>query len=84
MKLSTSLDPVSILMFFVEDRPSVRKVLISDLPKETRGPDEYSTMKLVRDTNPQSIGWHHVSQLLNSFTHTGPNGEHVYLILEPL
>ncbi|KAK7691208.1 hypothetical protein QCA50_006311 [Cerrena zonata] len=67
-----------------ENRLAAMKVLVSELTRETRGPDERGIMMLLRDTDPQSIGWHHVCQLFDSFTHTGPNGEHICLILEPL
>lgn len=60
------------------------KVLISELTRETRGPDECGTMKLLRDADPQSVGWSYICQLFDSFTHNGPNGEHICLILEPL
>ena len=65
-------------------RLAAMKVLTSELTKETRGPDECGIMKLLQETNPQSSGWNHVSQLSDSFTHIGPNGEHMCLVMEPL
>ncbi|KAJ7686680.1 hypothetical protein B0H17DRAFT_857848, partial [Mycena rosella] len=46
--------------------------------------DELGILSILRDGNPQASGKEHVSQLLNSFVHDGPQGKHICLALELL
>ncbi len=62
------------------------KILVGDLAEADKkgGWDELGVLKILQETNPQSSGYHHVCQLLDSFTHQGPNGSHTCLVLEPM
>ena len=62
------------------------KILVGDLAEGDKegGWDELGVFKILRETNPQSNGYHHVCQLLDTFTHQGPNGSHTCLVLEPM
>ena len=62
------------------------KVLVGDLTITDKkgGWDELGMLKLIREKDPQSWGYHHVCQLLDSFTHQGPNGNHICLVLEAM
>ncbi|KAF9041465.1 kinase-like protein [Panaeolus papilionaceus] len=63
------------------------KVLIGDMAiQENEGGfgDELRFLKVIQERNPNSEGYHHICQLLDSFTCKGPNGDHVCLIVEPM
>ncbi|TDL23733.1 kinase-like protein [Rickenella mellea] len=62
------------------------KVLVGDLSISDKkgGWDELGILKVIRDKNPQSFGYRHVCQLLDDFTHEGPNGNHICLVLEAM
>jgi serine/threonine-protein kinase SRPK3 len=59
------------------------KVLVAELSEEKNGPwDELRMLKVIQERNPPSDGYRHVCQLLDNFTHQGPNGTHICLVLE--
>jgi serine/threonine-protein kinase SRPK3 len=62
------------------------KVLVGDLTiaKEKGGWDELNMLKVIAEKDPQSLGYRHVCQLLDNFTHQGPNGNHICLVLEAM
>ncbi|KNZ77031.1 Serine/threonine-protein kinase SRPK3 [Termitomyces sp. J132] len=62
------------------------KILISDLSMRSKSGcwDELGLLKLIRECNPKSQGYAHLCQLLDSFTHQGPNGNHVCLVMEAM
>ena len=62
------------------------KVLVGDLTIADKkgGWDELGILKVTREKGPQSWGYHHVCQLLDNFTHQGPNGNHICLVLEAM
>lgn len=62
------------------------KILVGDLTITDKkgGWDELGVLKALQESNPQSCGYRHVCQLLDSFTHQGPNGTHICLVLEAL
>ncbi|KAL0954424.1 hypothetical protein HGRIS_003410 [Hohenbuehelia grisea] len=65
-------------------RQSVMKVLVSDLVQNQSGFDELGVLKTIGSKDPQAAGREHIVQLLDNFTHDGPNGSHTCLILEPM
>jgi len=48
------------------------------------GWDELGMLKVLQERDPQFCGSPHVCQLLDNFTHQGPNGNHICLVLEPM
>lgn len=62
------------------------KVLVGELsiPDQRGNWDELGMLKIIREKNPQSLGYCHIPQLLDNFTHQGPNGSHICLILEAM
>jgi len=60
------------------------KILVGDLTNTNKkgGWDELGVIKILQKSNPQSCGYCHVYQLLDDFTHKGPNGTHICLVLE--
>lgn len=54
------------------------KVLIAVLSDEEKNGtwDELGMLKVIQERNPQSDGYRHICQLLDNFTHQGPNGNH--------
>jgi serine/threonine-protein kinase SRPK3 len=60
------------------------KVLVALLSdKEENGIwDELGMLKVIQERNPHSDGYRHVCQLVDNFTHQGPNGNHICLVLE--
>ncbi|KIY65401.1 kinase-like protein [Cylindrobasidium torrendii FP15055 ss-10] len=60
------------------------KLMAASLTDEKRGPDELGIMSTLRDSDLEAAGRRHVCLLLDSFVHSGPNGDHVCLVLEPL
>ncbi|KAF8903653.1 kinase-like protein [Gymnopilus junonius] len=62
------------------------KILVGDMdiPDKKGDWDELGILKILRDTNPQSPGYHHVCRLLDDFTLKGPNGNHTCLVLEAM
>ena len=60
------------------------KILIGDLFVEKEAWDELGILRILRDGNPESLGYRLISQLKESFVHKGPNGDHICLVMEPL
>lgn len=61
------------------------KILVGDaIAEEKWGWDELGMLKIIREKDPQSSGYRHVCQLLDNFTHQGPNGNHICLVLEAM
>ena len=60
------------------------KILIGDLSVEKEAWDELGILRILRDGNPESLGYRLISQLKESFVHKGPNGDHICLVMEPL
>ena len=60
------------------------KFLIGDLSVEKGAWDELRILRILRDGNPESLGYRLISQLDESFVHKGPNGDHICLVMEPL
>jgi serine/threonine-protein kinase SRPK3 len=56
--------------------------LLSDKEKNEKVWDELGMLKVIQESNAQSDGYRHVCQLLDNFTHQGPNGNHICLVLE--
>ncbi|PPQ86170.1 hypothetical protein CVT24_002445 [Panaeolus cyanescens] len=81
---------ISSTIWLVQDTRSqsmaAMKVLIGDLTAQRAngGWDELGALQNLKTKNTNSIGYHHVCQLLDSFTCKGPNGDHICLILEPM
>ncbi|KJA15913.1 hypothetical protein HYPSUDRAFT_91667 [Hypholoma sublateritium FD-334 SS-4] len=69
-----------------DQRLAAMKILVGDLTTAGKrgGWDELGVLKVLQETNPQSSGYRHVCQLLDEFTHQGPNGNHVCLVLEAM
>ena len=45
---------------------------------------ELEVLHRLRDWNPKHKGYRHIPTLFDSFEHTGPNGHHLCLVLEPM
>ena len=62
------------------------KILIGDLTiaEKEGGWDELGMLKVIQEKDPQSLGYRHICQLLDNFTHQGPNGNHICLVLEAM
>ena len=73
------------LISYLETKESLAalKVLVGDLTiTEKRGRwDELYMLKVIGEKDPQSLGYRHLCQLLDNFTHQGPNGN---LVLEAM
>ncbi|KAJ3496429.1 hypothetical protein NLJ89_g10488 [Agrocybe chaxingu] len=67
-----------------DQRLATMKILVADLTNEKAGYDERAMLVSLRETNPRSLGYHHIRHLLDDFIHEGPNGTHVCLVLEPM
>lgn len=83
--------PVTTMFFFVaylfslsDQSLAAMKVLVADLTTDTSGVDELGCLQILAATNIHSPGYRHISHLLDHFTHQGPNGTHICLVLEPL
>ncbi|KAI8143986.1 kinase-like domain-containing protein [Fennellomyces sp. T-0311] len=46
--------------------------------------EEIKLLEAVKVSDPNDAGWKHVAQMLDHFTHTGPNGKHVCMAFEVL
>ncbi|KAG2223227.1 hypothetical protein INT45_006108 [Circinella minor] len=46
--------------------------------------EEIKLLEAVKVSDPKDPGWKHVAQMLDHFTHTGPNGKHVCMAFEVL
>ena len=46
--------------------------------------EEIKLLEAVKVSDPNDGGWKHVAQMLDHFTHTGPNGKHVCMAFEVL
>lgn len=57
------------------------KISVSEVPPEGR---ELQVLRALSRNAPPGAGCQHVVRLLDDFCHTGPNGTHVCLVLEPL
>ena len=62
------------------------KILVGDLTVEDKkgGWDELGILKVLQERDPRSSGYRHVCLLLDNFTHQGPNGNHICLVLEAM
>ena len=76
------------LASFRDNKLVAMKVMVGDMtcPEVRGGWDELGNLMTLRVTNPQAPGFGHVChcQLLDSFTHEGPNGNHTCLIIEAM
>ncbi|KAI9497034.1 kinase-like domain-containing protein [Zychaea mexicana] len=46
--------------------------------------EEIKLLEAVKVSDPNDAGWKHVAQMLDHFTHSGPNGKHVCMAFEVL
>ncbi|KAF5321252.1 hypothetical protein D9619_001150 [Psilocybe cf. subviscida] len=69
-----------------DNKLAAMKVMVADITRsETKGDwDELDRLTTLEVTNPRAPGFGHVCQLLDSFTHEGPNGNHICLIIEAI
>lgn len=45
---------------------------------------DLEVLERLRDADPEHPGFRYIPQLIDSFTHAGPNGSHVCLVVEPM
>ena len=60
------------------------KVIQSWATKGSKRIDELSILQRATSANPMHPGYPHVVTLWDHFTHIGPNGDHLCLVMEPL
>ncbi|KAI9297832.1 kinase-like protein [Neoconidiobolus thromboides FSU 785] len=67
-----------------ENRQVAMKVVKSAVQYSDAAKDEIKLLSKVKSANPDSEGKKYVVELLDSFVHHGPNGEHICMIFEVL
>ena len=60
------------------------KILRADSTKARNQPKESDILRSLAEGNPDHPGHEHIVKILDSFTHSGPNGEHDCIVFEAL
>jgi len=60
------------------------KILRADSTSVKNQPKEADVLQHIAQANPQHPGHSHIVQILDSFVHKGPNGEHSCIVFEAL
>lgn len=58
------------------------KVLISS--SRNKGFEEVRALQALSSSDKNSLGHRHICHLVNNFTHSGPNGDHLCIVLESM
>lgn len=58
--------------------------MTSDADREAQAVRERDILAQLRDHNPEHPGHGHILQLLDSFYHEGPNGQHMCLVYKAM
>jgi len=60
------------------------KILRADSTRIWNQPNEADILRTVAQANPGHPGREHIVKILDSFVHSGPNGEHTCIVFEAL
>ena len=69
---------------FRDNRLVALKILRADSTKTRNQPKESDILRSLADGNPDHPGHEHIVKILDSFTHSGPNGDHDCIVFEAL